>query len=114
MYHTRRKSAAYLTTAKDGLADTILKYLHLRIHGKPESNIKMLAESFKRLMRTDRPEIMNTPVACWVGHAVGPLWYYSEGYSIRTNAINIVDNEGIRKVNFEKLKKLLRGNSGRT
>ncbi len=36
---------------------------------KTESNIKMLAESFKRLMRTDRPEIMNTPVACWVGHA---------------------------------------------
>ncbi len=81
---------------------------------KTESNIKMLAESFKRLMRTDRPEIMNTPVACWVGHAVGPLWYYSEGYSIRTNAINIVDNEGIRKVNFEKVEKLLRGNSGRT
>ena len=75
---------------------------------KTESNIKMLAEAFKCLMRTDRPEIMNTPVACWVGHAVGPLWYYSEGYSIQTNAINRFDKDNIRKVNFEKTEWLCR------
>ena len=75
---------------------------------KTKSNIKMLSESFECLMRTDRPEIMNTPVACWVGHAVGPLWYYPEGYSIRTNAINKFDNDNIRKVNFEKTEWLCR------
>ena len=75
---------------------------------KTESNIKMLSESFSRLMRTDRPEIMNTPVACWVGHAVGPLWYYPEGYSIKTNATNAYDIHGKRKVNFEKVEWLCR------
>ena len=75
---------------------------------KNESNIKMLAKSFKCLMRTDRPEIANTPVACWVGHAVGPLWYYSEGYSISANAINRFDTDGTRRVNFEKVEWLSR------
>ena len=40
------------------------------------------------LLRTDRPEIINTPVACWVGHAVGPLWYLNEGYSISGDGMN--------------------------
>lgn len=75
---------------------------------KTESNVKMLSESFKRLMRTDRPEIMNTPVACWVGHTVGPLWYYPEGYSISTNAINKFDTDGTRRINFEKVEWLCR------
>lgn len=51
---------------------------------KNEDNISMLSESFKRLMRTDRPKIMNTRVACWVGHPVGPAMYYPEGFSIST------------------------------
>ncbi len=75
---------------------------------KNEANIKMLAESFKCLMRTDRPEIMNTPIACWVGHAVGPLWYYSEGYSIAGDALNGFDTDGTRRVNFEKVEWLSR------
>jgi hypothetical protein len=68
----------------------------------------MLAEAFNKLMRTDRREIINTGVACWVGHAVGPLWYFSEGYSISTNAINRYDNDGIRRVNMEKVEWLVR------
>lgn len=68
----------------------------------------MLAESFNRLMRTDRPEIINTPVACWIGHVVGPLWYLSEGYSISTNLINRCNNDGIRRVNMEKVEWLTR------
>ncbi len=52
---------------------------------KNEDNISMLGESFRQLMRTDRPEIMNTGVACWVGHPVGPAMYYSEGFSISTD-----------------------------
>lgn len=75
---------------------------------KTDSNIRMLAEAFRRLMRTDRPEIMNTDVACWVGHAVGPLWYLKEGYSVSTNAINQYDSSGVRKVNFEKVEWLCR------
>ena len=75
---------------------------------KNRDNIKMLAESFKKLMRTDRPEIMNTPVACWIGHAVGPLWYLSEGYSVSTNLINRRINDGTRRVNMEKVEWLTR------
>jgi len=85
-----------------------LEILAFTDYWKTESNIKMLSEAFARLMRTDRPEIMNIPVACWVGHAVGPLWYYPEGFSIRTNAVNKFDNDGIRKVNFEKIEWLCR------
>lgn len=75
---------------------------------KNESNIAMLAQAFECLMRTDRPEIANTTVACWVGHAVGPLWYYPEGHSIRSNAINRFSEDGIRRVNFEKVEWLCR------
>lgn len=75
---------------------------------KTEANRKMLAESFSNLMRTDRPEIINTDVACWVGHAVGPLWYLNEGYSISANAIGLFDSEGIHRINFEKVEWLCR------
>lgn len=75
---------------------------------KNKDTIAMLAESFNRLMRTDRKEIMNTAVACWVGHIVGPLWYLSEGYSISTNAINHYGDDGIRRVNMEKVEWLVR------
>ena len=46
----------------------------------------MLGESFRKLMRTDRPEIMNTVLACWVGHPVGPAMYYPEGFTVSTDA----------------------------
>lgn len=52
---------------------------------KNDDNISMLGKSFRQLMRTDRPEIMNTKVACWVGHPVGPAMYYPEGFSISTD-----------------------------
>ncbi len=75
---------------------------------KTEKNIKMLAESFRRLMRTDRPEIINTKVACWVGHAVGPAWYLNEGYSVSADAIGLFDSNGIHRINFEKVEWLCR------
>lgn len=64
---------------------------------KNKDNISMLSESFKKLMRTDRPEIMNTRVACWVGHPVGPAWYYSEGFSISmdTDAAHIISMDKV-------------------
>jgi len=85
-----------------------LEILAFTTSWKNESNITMLAETFRRLMRTDRPEIMNIPVACWVGHAVGPLWYFPEGYSISTGATNQYSSDGIRRVNLEKVEWLCR------
>lgn len=75
---------------------------------KTDENIKMLAKSFDRLMRTDRPEIINTPVACWVGHAVGPIWYLNEGYSVSSDALGFPDPSGMHRVNFEKVEWLCR------
>lgn len=69
---------------------------------KNDDNINMLAESFKKLMRTDRPEIINTPVACWVGHPVGPAMYYSEGFSISN------DSDATHFVRLDKVEWMVR------
>ncbi len=74
-----------------------------------EANVHMLAEAFKKLMRTDRKEIINTPVACWVGnHAVGPAWLINEGYSISGDGLNFHGGDGIRRTNLEKVEWLVR------
>ena len=76
---------------------------------KTEENAAMLAEAFRRLMRTDRAEIINTPVACWVGnHAVGPGWLLNEGYSISGDGLNGHTNDGVRRTNLEKAEWLCR------
>lgn len=76
---------------------------------KNEENVVMLAESFRRLMRADRTEIINTPVGCWVGnHAVGPCWLLNEGYSISGNGLNRHTDDGVRRTNLEKLEWLSR------
>lgn len=76
---------------------------------KNEENTAMLAEAFKRLMRTDREEIMNTPVSCWVGnHAVGPGWLLNEGYSISGDGLNHHAGDGVRRTNLEKVEWLSR------
>ncbi len=69
---------------------------------KSEDNITMLGESFKRLMRTDRPEIMNTRVACWLGHPVGPAMYYPEGFSISA------DTDDVHIVRLDKVEWMVR------
>lgn len=69
---------------------------------KNEDNISMLGESFRRLMRTDRPEIMNTRVACLVGHPVGPAMYYPEGFSVST------DTDGAHIVRLDKIEWMIR------
>lgn len=76
---------------------------------KNEENVAMLAESFKRLMRTDREEIINTPVRHWVGnHAVNPGWLLNEGYSISGDGLNGHTNDGVRRTNLEKAEWLSR------
>lgn len=71
-------------------------------------NIAMLAEAFTRLMRSDRPELAQTSVACWVGHPVGPLWVLNEGWSLSTGAANQPAPDGVRRVNLEKVEWLCR------
>lgn len=76
---------------------------------KNAENMAMLAESFQRLMRTDREEIIRTPVACWMGdHAVGPYWLLNEGYSISGDGLNCNAGDGIRRTNLEKVEWLSR------
>lgn len=76
---------------------------------KSEENAAMLAEAFKRLQRSDRTEIINTPVRCWVGtHAVGPGWLLNEGYSISGDGLNGHTKDGIRRTNLEKVEWLCR------
>ena len=76
---------------------------------KNKENIAMLGDSFRKLMRADREEIIRTPVACWVGnHSVGPCWMYNEGYSISGDGLNNHGNDGIRRTNLEKIEWLCR------
>lgn len=76
---------------------------------KSDENVAMLAEALKRLTRTDRKEIINTPVKCWVGnHAVGPGWLLNEGYSVSGNGLNGHSEDGVRRTNLEKVEWLCR------
>ena len=48
----------------------------------------MLAQSFEKLMRQDRPELTGVGAASWVGHVLGTLGCYTEGFSVRTTKDN--------------------------
>lgn len=50
---------------------------------KSEENCRMLADSFTRLMRRDRPELIGIGAISWVGHAQGTLGCFTEGFSLR-------------------------------
>ena len=76
---------------------------------KMKENVAMLAQAFQRLMRTDREEIIKTPVSCWVGnHAVGPCWLLNEGYSVSGDGLNHHTGDGVRRTNLEKVEWLVR------
>ena len=76
---------------------------------KNPGNIAVLAEAFRRLMRTDRKAYIGLPVACWVGHPVGPLWSLTEGYSLADGAyLPAPDGEGVQRLNLEKIEWLVR------
>ena len=55
---------------------------------KTPANCQMLAQSFKKLMRQDRPELTGVGAASWVGHVLGTLGCYTEGFSVRTTKDN--------------------------
>ena len=52
---------------------------------KTNESIRMLAESIEKLMRTDRPELIGLGAASWVGHVLGTVGCYAEGFSLRYN-----------------------------
>ena len=55
---------------------------HTQSWRSPE-NCRMLADSFAKLMRRDRPELVGLGAASWVGHVLGTLGCYTEGFSTR-------------------------------
>lgn len=55
---------------------------------KTEDNIKMIADSVTKLMRTDRPELVGLIPWSWVGHALGTLGgFASQGFSIKSSTV---------------------------
>jgi hypothetical protein len=76
---------------------------------KNDENIEMMAESFKRLMRTDRPEYMDIEISCWLGYICGPAGRFTEGFSqSKTMLLNRDISDGIRRSNLEKVEWLVR------
>lgn len=69
---------------------------------KRDSNIAILSETFQRLMRTDREKYIDINMFCWIGYTVGPLWRFTEGYSIAE------DKGEMHIVNLEKIEWMVR------
>jgi len=69
---------------------------------KNDEDIAILTEAFRRLMRTDRKEYIDLNIYCWIGHHVGPLWRFTEGYTLST------DQDEKHIVNMEKIEWLVR------
>jgi hypothetical protein len=109
MFPVLLRTAEYSTIMKSGPVDIILKSWHLQIPGKKDDNIATIAESFEKLMRTDRKDFIDIEIACWVGHRVGPLWRFIEGYSLSTGPYNQYPKaDGIHRINLEKVEWLVR------
>lgn len=68
---------------------------------KTDENIKMLAESVKKLMRTDRPECQ-VGGDSWVGYVLGTVGCMKEGYTLG------YDKEGIHYTYLERVEWLCR------
>lgn len=55
---------------------------------KNEKNIKMVADSVAKMMKTDRPELINLVPASWVGYALGPLGGFpAQGLSVKVTCL---------------------------
>ncbi|MBQ7338656.1 MAG: hypothetical protein IJW40_09430 [Clostridia bacterium] len=81
-------------------------YYHLDILAHTESwknddNIKMLAESVKKLMRTDRPECQ-VGGDSWVGYVLGTVGCIKEGYTLGC------EKDGVYYTNLERVEWLCR------
>ena len=55
---------------------------------KNEDNIRMIADSVAKLMKTDRPELVNLVPLSWVGHPVGPLGAFpAQGLTVKSTTL---------------------------
>jgi len=55
---------------------------------KNEKNIKMLTDSVAKMMKTDRPELVNFTPASWVGYALGPLGGFpAQGLTVKATCL---------------------------
>ena len=55
---------------------------------KNEKNIKMVADSISKMMKTDRQELVNLVPASWIGHALGPLGGFpSQGLTVKVTCL---------------------------
>ena len=55
---------------------------------KSEENIKMLADAITKMMRSDKPELVNRIAVNWVGHPSCPLGCFpSQGLKIKTTGL---------------------------
>jgi hypothetical protein len=80
---------------------------------KTPENIKLLADSVLKLMKTDRPELVGLMPAIWIGHAVGPLGGFpGQGFIIKNAGLlpsqEIVINESPVTYHLEYIEWLAR------
>ncbi|MDD2268090.1 MAG: hypothetical protein PHY15_00910 [Eubacteriales bacterium] len=55
---------------------------------KSMENIKIIADSITKMMKTDRPELINLIPSSWVGHALGSFGAFpSQGLSVKTTCL---------------------------
>jgi len=55
---------------------------------KNEENIKIITESIAKMMKTDRPELINLNPAVWVGHPLGRLGGFpSQGLTVKATGL---------------------------
>jgi len=69
---------------------------------KTPENCQMLSQAFEKLMRRDRPELLGVGAASWVGHVLGTLGCYTEGFSAR------IEKDGRSLIQLETIEWLCR------
>ena len=55
---------------------------------KNEVNIRIIADSIKKMMKSDRPELINFTPSSWIGHALGTLGGFpSQGFTLKSTCL---------------------------
>ena len=62
----------------------------------------MLSQAFEKLMRRDRPELLGVGAASWVGHVLGTLGCYTEGFSA------CIEKDGLQMIQLETVEWMCR------
>jgi len=80
---------------------------------KSEENIRMLADAILKLMKADKPELINLIPEVWTGHTVGTLGGYpAQGFSLQSTVLQpspiLIQNGKPKFYNFELIEWLAR------